>query len=171
VKSNGSSCELVLESPTPPNKSNRQRTAIEPSPQQVVLYKAYPRHVAPQDAYRAIEKALKVRAFDDLLVAVQNWSRKCAREGKEEQYIPHPATWFNAGRYDDEEFKPGYQVKPNGATNGKGNGFNRSPQSKTSGNFDEARAALLILAGEEPSGPSDGEAGECIEGHFSPVRQ
>jgi hypothetical protein len=78
----------------------------KPSPESLTLYGMYPRKVGKLVALKAIEKALKLKPFEALLLAVQNFVRKCAREGTEERYIPHPATWFNEGRYDDEEFKP-----------------------------------------------------------------
>jgi hypothetical protein len=92
----------------------------EPSAQCESLYRLYPRHVGKKAALKAIVKALQKKPFDELLLAVQAFCRKCSAEGTEEQFIPHPATWFNAGRYEDEEFTPGYAVKTNGGRLGKG---------------------------------------------------
>jgi hypothetical protein len=87
-------------------KQKKPSAKGKPSPQEIVLYQAYPRHTAPANAYRAIRKALAVKPFDELLLAVQAFCRKCSREGTEERFIPHPASWFNAGRYEDETFVP-----------------------------------------------------------------
>jgi hypothetical protein len=74
------------------------------------LYKAYPRHTAKDAAYKAIGKVLKKKSFDELLPIVQTYAantEKQISEGKlEKQYIPHPATWFNQGRYEDDDLKP-----------------------------------------------------------------
>lgn len=85
------------------------------SPQSLTLYGLYPRKVCKDAALKAIDKALAKKPFDALLLAVQAYVRKVARDGTEEKFIPHPATWFNQGRYEDEEFKrpaPGMQSRP-----------------------------------------------------------
>lgn len=101
-------------------KEQKPSPRKKPSAHSETLYKLYPRHVGKKKALAAIDKALREKSFDELLLAVQAFCRKCAREGKEEQFIPHPATWFAQGRYEDEEFKPGYQIQRQGASNGKG---------------------------------------------------
>jgi hypothetical protein len=79
------------------------------------IYIAYPRHTAPQPAYKAIEKALKRKPFDELLGIVKLYAvqtkQKIADGKMEKQFIPHPATWFNQGRYDDEDLKPAPQYE------------------------------------------------------------
>jgi hypothetical protein len=97
--------EAEAEAEAKVQKPSRKRKAdFSPTAQEVALYKAYPKHTAPNNAYRAIRKALVLKPFDELVLAVGAFSRKCSREGTEEKFIPHPASWFNAGRYDDEEF-------------------------------------------------------------------
>jgi hypothetical protein len=59
----------------------------------------------------------------------------------------------------------------NQADNGKGNSVSFAHQTKTSGNFAEAEAALRAMGYQESDSFSDGEAGECIEGHTDPVRK
>lgn len=75
-----------------------------------VIYDAYPRKIAPQDAIRAIEKCL----VNPPLGAPQDYrnhllSRTLAYAAatklwpeEDHQYIPHPTTWFNRGSYDDD---------------------------------------------------------------------
>ena len=74
------------------------------------LYQAYPRHTAKDAALKAIEKALKKKSFDELLPIVRNYAQNVEKdiaEGRtEKQFIPHPATWFNQGRYEDDDLKP-----------------------------------------------------------------
>lgn len=67
-----------------------------------VLYGLYPRHDGKIAALKAIDKALKMKPFDDMLLLVKAYARKVSVEGTEEQFIPYPATWFNAGRYEDD---------------------------------------------------------------------
>ncbi len=72
-----------------------------------LLYEAYPRHVAKADAIRAIKKALKLVTERNgvanpklwLLGRVQEFSASAA--GQAGAFVPHPATWMNQGRYDD----------------------------------------------------------------------
>jgi hypothetical protein len=79
------------------------------------LYLAYPRHTAPEAARKAIEKALKKKPFAELLPIVQAYAIQTATkitEGKlEKDFIPHPSTWFNQGRYDDDDLKPAPQYE------------------------------------------------------------
>jgi len=78
------------------------------------IYKAYPRHDAPKAAKKKIEVAIKeialrmggfdnddrcVKAYSWLLDRTCLWAKAC--EPRDRQYIPHPATWYNQGRYDE----------------------------------------------------------------------
>lgn len=76
------------------------------------IYQAYPRKVGKQDAIRAIEKTivglLDSKRFEDeaeasawLLTRVETFSKSPA--GQAGEYTPHPATWFNKGRFDDDD--------------------------------------------------------------------
>jgi len=78
-------------------------------------YSVYPRKEAKQAAKRAFNAVLKsgLVAFPVLIertkafAAAKNWP---ALSESERKYVPLPATWLNAGRYDDEmprgEFVP-----------------------------------------------------------------
>ena len=80
-----------------------KRKLSSPSQAQcAIIYGAYPRKIGKLAAFKAIEKALRVKPFDAVLLAVQAYARKCSRDGTEERFIAHPATWFNQGRYEDE---------------------------------------------------------------------
>lgn len=70
------------------------------------IYEAYPRKVGRDSAIRAIAKALKVKPYSELLNTVNRYAEKVRKEGTEKQFIPHPRTWFNQGRYEDEDLKP-----------------------------------------------------------------
>ena len=67
------------------------------------IYAAYPRKVAKKDALKAICNAMKATGRERLLVATKRYAAamaKCPLEDR--KYIPHPATWFNRGSYDDD---------------------------------------------------------------------
>jgi hypothetical protein len=67
------------------------------------IYQAYPRKVGKIAALKAIEKAFKLSTPDALLSAVKAFTAKVKAERTEERFIPHPSTWFNAGRWMDEK--------------------------------------------------------------------
>lgn len=75
------------------------------------IYEAYPRHIGKAKALPAIEKAIEVitdrgdlmkkEAAAWLLARVQKFADSPA--GKRGTFTPHPATWMNGGRYDDND--------------------------------------------------------------------
>lgn len=81
------------------------------------IYSAYPLKVGKQAAIKAIKKALKDTHMKPqaLLDATQAFAAAVAQWPEaEKKFIPHPATFFNAGRYDDDQSawvkgKPIYQ--------------------------------------------------------------
>lgn len=66
----------------------------------VAWYAAYPRHVGRVQAERAYRRALRDTSPEALLLAAQGAARHYA--GTEAKYIPHPATWLNGRRWEDE---------------------------------------------------------------------
>ena len=75
------------------------------------IYQAYPRKKAPVQAKKAIGKHLAIIAQRGtpepaawLLGRVQAYARSRARE--DQQFTPYPATWFNAGSYDEDFTAP-----------------------------------------------------------------
>lgn len=82
------------------------------------LYAVYPRKVAKQDALRAIAKALQSQPFETLLPKVEAYAAAVARWPEEDRrWVPHPATWFNRGSYDDDP-KTWERKTPGGAPTG-----------------------------------------------------
>jgi hypothetical protein len=65
------------------------------------FYFAYPRKVGKQAAAKAWAKAIKTTPAQRIIDA----ARKFAADPNlpEKQYIPHPTSWLNAGRWDDEQ--------------------------------------------------------------------
>jgi hypothetical protein len=72
------------------------------------------RRVGANAALKAIDRTLSVlaskfRGQDDASAAAAEWlAVRCRKytqavEGQDVKFLPHPATWFNAGRYDDDD--------------------------------------------------------------------
>lgn len=85
------------------------------------IYKAYPRHVGRQSAIKAINKAaLALRKADPGLFALGHLldatkAYKAATDSwpaADKKFIPHPASWFNAGCYEDDrkEWNRGFKA-------------------------------------------------------------
>lgn len=71
------------------------------------IFDLYPRKVARDKALVEIRKALRKVSFEELKEAVSEYAR--SRAGKDEQFTPHPATWFGEGRWADDRrdwFRP-----------------------------------------------------------------
>ena len=68
-----------------------------------VFWAAYPRHTGKQDAYKAF---VKLKPDEALMQAIlsgierQKQSAQWTKDGG--QFIPHPATWLNGCRWEDE---------------------------------------------------------------------
>lgn len=62
----------------------------------------YPRKVGKDEARRAYTKATRTITADELLDATTRMSND--PNLPETRFIPHPATWLNAGRWDDEPY-------------------------------------------------------------------
>jgi len=66
------------------------------------FWKAYPRKVGKLAAAKAWAHAKEKPTMDIILAAIDN-QRKCQQWIKDGgDFIPHPATWLNQGRWDDE---------------------------------------------------------------------
>ncbi len=63
------------------------------------IYRLFPRKVAKPEALKAIQKALTKISFHDLMQKTQAFAS--ARNG-DVAFCPHPATWFNQERYNDD---------------------------------------------------------------------
>lgn len=82
---------------------HRRNVAISEADQRdaVIIYEAYPRKIGRPNALRAITKALKTKPPKELLDATARYARAVSGI-LEEKFIPHPATWFNQERYNDD---------------------------------------------------------------------
>jgi len=65
------------------------------------IYQLYPKKVGKAGAINAIAKAIKSgKSVEYLKIKTSLYAEKSS--WKERQYIPHPQTWFNQARYDDD---------------------------------------------------------------------
>ncbi len=83
-----------------PTLSLSLNTSIDASPEAERLYQAYPRTQAKGAALKAIRRALTKDTFDVLAEAVAAFAE--SRRGEDPQFTPHPATWFNQERWNDD---------------------------------------------------------------------
>jgi len=67
------------------------------------FWQAYPRKIGKKEAAKAWSKSQKERpAIDKVIEAIEAQSKgdQWTKDGG--QFIPHPATWLNQGRWDDD---------------------------------------------------------------------
>lgn len=76
------------------------------------FWRAYPRKTAKKAAFRAWKKAIDKPSIDVVIASVerQKASDQWIKEGG--QYIPHPATWLNGGRWEDKPVEAFPQDRP-----------------------------------------------------------
>lgn len=63
------------------------------------FWKQYPRKVGKEAAKKAWKKALRLTDADTIMQAVKSYPFDTKDGGK---FIPHPATWLNQGRWEDD---------------------------------------------------------------------
>ena len=67
-----------------------------------VFYGAYPHHVGKTKALAAFVAARKRAGQEIIMAGVERAKAQWTAEGTEARFIPHPATWLNEGRWEDE---------------------------------------------------------------------
>lgn len=73
----------------------------------LTFYESYPRKKAPDAAWKAWKNRNGDRpALDILLKAIENQKKSDQWQREGGQFIPHPATWLNQGRWADEVSEP-----------------------------------------------------------------
>lgn len=65
-----------------------------------IIYGAYPKKVGKPFALKAIRKSLRKSNPSELLEKVKKYAESVSEMDR--KYIPHPATWFNQERYNDD---------------------------------------------------------------------
>jgi hypothetical protein len=68
-----------------------------------MFWSVYPRRVAQQDALKAFQKLRVTRdLLDKMLAAIRQQARSTGWLKEDGRFIPHPASWLNARRWEDE---------------------------------------------------------------------
>lgn len=124
---------LTLNPSSSPKKPRAGRAVLDASQAKIweEWYAIFPRHVAPDAGQRAFLKALARASPAELLAGAARYRDAC--KGKEPQYIAHPATWLNDGRWKDENGSTGLSVVNGGVAGLSEPRRPRSPPPK----FDE----------------------------------
>lgn len=88
----------------PPEAAGASVDPPEPKPAYTAEFESfwsvYPRRTGKLEAFRAFQRAKKLAHRDAIMAAAVLFAQAC--KGKEERFIPHPATWLNQGRWDDQ---------------------------------------------------------------------
>ena len=66
------------------------------------FWKAYPKKVAKPDALKAWVKAKINGDFEKVLQALERYKQSDQWTKDEGKFVPHPATWLNKRRFEDE---------------------------------------------------------------------
>jgi DNA-binding transcriptional regulator YhcF (GntR family) len=94
------------------NKEGINKGNKEVGPTAEEIYAAYPRKVGKANAIKAIDKALKKTDASELIRMTELYAQcERSKSNEDRKYTPHPATWFNGERYNDD---PKEWVGPNG---------------------------------------------------------
>lgn len=91
-------------------KSTKEKSALSTGRNFDKLWSVYPRHEGKQAALKAFEK---INPDDELLERMINaiTAQKKSAQWADPQFIPHPATWLNGHRWEDEPTKAAPQGK------------------------------------------------------------
>lgn len=93
-----------------PRKRERERDKNSSSapasqaPEFDQFWAEYPRKIGKQAALKAYKAALKLTTPEKILTGVRSLAKGVA--GADQKFTPHPATWLNQGRWDDEATQP-----------------------------------------------------------------
>lgn len=94
--------EAPTPTPTPTSKANK-KPAEKPADGFDDWWKQYPKKVGKIDAQKAYRAAIKQGATpQDLLGGLQRHNASWNAKNTERRYIPNPASWLRAGRWEDE---------------------------------------------------------------------
>lgn len=66
------------------------------------FWQAYPRRIGKGAARTAFKRAIKFSSGDEIVQGAIAYASHCEEMGTEKQYIPHPSTWLNAERWEDD---------------------------------------------------------------------
>ena len=70
-----------------------------------LFWKEVPRKVGKKGAMRSFKAACRDTSAEKITASMIEFAADCKLKGTEQRFIPMPASWLNAGRYDDELIK------------------------------------------------------------------
>lgn len=73
------------------------------------FWSAYPRKIGKEKARTSFKSAMKKTTLETMLAAIEAQKRSDQWQRDGGQYIPHPSTWLNQGRWEDEVTERGRQ--------------------------------------------------------------
>ncbi|WP_460407357.1 hypothetical protein, partial [Actinophytocola sediminis] len=78
------------------------------------FWTAYPRKVGKKTAEQAFNRIVHKRlaTADDLTAHAQRWATLWADAGTDTRFIPHPTTWLNGERWNDDPPRPPARLQP-----------------------------------------------------------
>lgn len=91
-----SSVLVLANANTPPNPQGWNGSGFDQ------FWRAYPRKEGKANARKAFHKALKTTSLETILSAITNQQKSDNWTKDDGQFIPHPASWLNGQRWDDE---------------------------------------------------------------------
>lgn len=133
----------------------RKRAAVAEGAEEI--YALYPKKVAKDDALKAITTALKKHPKEYLLgktnqfrEAVEGWpsSYRYFQDGGDR--CPHPTTWFNQGRFQDDAKEWRRAGSRSAGPGPKTAPVAQTPEDLAKASHDDAEALKRILASPEP---------------------
>lgn len=80
------------------------------------FWQSYPRKTNKKAARTAWAKALRTFDADTLISEARRWAGLWDNAGVDRQYIPHPSTWLNGERWEDEPPAPRLRAVSGGHT-------------------------------------------------------
>jgi hypothetical protein len=86
----------------PPSEEVSKVPKVKPASLFDDFYNLYPKKVGKQQAIKAYNKAIKSTDHQAIIEGVKNYKIQIASKKIEMQYIKQPATWLNAGCWDDD---------------------------------------------------------------------
>ena len=104
LEQNASKPLAKTETETETNKKTSSSPATPPM-EFDTFWAQYPRKVGKLAAQKAFSRATKLASAETITAALDTLHKEV--RGQDPKFIPHPATWLNQGRWDDEPAKTG----------------------------------------------------------------
>ena len=91
--------------------SSAKSASPKDNPFFLAFWESYPRRIGKGAARTAFAKSVKLADPNDIIQASIKYADHCQESGTEKQFIPHPSTWLNAERWEDDIESEKIEVK------------------------------------------------------------